>query len=333
MKLTLKETSTTHRVLLYGGPKVGKTELAAKLSEHYKLLWFDLENGYATMLKLPDAWKERIDIISLPDSRVYPIAIETMMKVVKGTECIICDAHGKVSCALCKKDSLPVTRVCLNETQSDTIVVIDSLTQFTNSGIAHITKTQPDDYKLQQDDWGALRVLMDKFLSQIQVARYNVVCITHEEEVLMEDGKKKLVPVCGSSNSSRNTAKYFDHVVYCEVKNKKHAFGSGTGYGMNMVTGSRTDVLLEKADEKNPASLLSIFTSWKDEGFEEKLEAKIIPIAIPIESTERELAKALIVSNKLEAKLIENIALTPGQIALANLKKRQEAEKERNKIL
>ena len=36
-----------------------------------------------------------------------------------------------------------------------------------------------------------------------------------------EDGRKKIVPVCGSSKSSRNTAKYFDEVVYCEVKNKK----------------------------------------------------------------------------------------------------------------
>jgi hypothetical protein len=298
MKLTQKETIATHRVLIYGAPKTGKTELAAKLSEHYNLLWFDLENGYTTLLKLPQAWKERIDIISIPDSRVYPIAIETMMKVVRGTPTNICHEHAKVDCAICKKAALGkdmndfFTTVELNATKSDTIVVIDSLTQFTNSGIAHITKQQPDDYKLQLDDWGALRVLMDKFLSQIQVARYNVVCITHEEEVGMEDGKKKIVPVCGSSNSSRNTAKYFDHVVYAEVKNKKHTFGSSTGYGMNMVTGSRTDVALETTEKDKVPTLLDIFTSWK--GLEEEDKPAVV----------METHK------------------TPGQIALENMRKK-----------
>lgn len=297
MKLTQKETIATHRVLIYGAPKTGKTELAAKLAEHYNLLWFDLENGYTTLLKLPQAWKERIDIVSIPDSRVFPIAIETMMKVVKGTPVNICHLHGKVDCALCKKEALGkdasefFTTVELNAIKSDTIVVVDSLTQFTNSGIAHITKAQPDDYKLQLDDWGNLRVLMDKFLSQIQVARYNVVCITHEEEVGMEDGKKKIVPVCGSANSSRNTAKYFDHVVYAEVKNKKHNFGSSTGYGMNTMTGSRTDVALEATDKDKVPTLLDIFTSWKGED--------VVAKEIPME-----------------------VHKTPGQIALENLRKK-----------
>lgn len=301
MKLLKKETIATHRVLIYGGPKTGKTELASKLAEKFNLIWFDLENGYTTLLKLPEEWKERIELISIPDSRVFPIAIETMMKVVKGTPVNICHAHGKVDCAICKKEALGkdmeefFTTVELNATKPDTIVVIDSLTQFTNSGIAHITKAQPDDYKLQLDDWGALRVLMDKFLSQIQVARYNVVCITHEEEVAMEDGKKKIVPVCGSSNSSRNTAKYFDHVIYAEVKNKKHNFGSSTGFGMNMVTGSRTDVALENSEKANKApSLLDIFAPSKDN------VNGVVQNGVPVPN---------------------GMAKTPGQIAMENLRK------------
>lgn len=258
MKLTDKVASATHRVLIYGAPKAGKTQLASALSAKYKLIWFDLENGYATLLKLPKAQQENIELISIPDSKAFPIAIETMLKAITGNKVSICEAHGKVSCPLCKKDSLPESVVCLSEVGNDTIVVIDSLTQLTNSAIAFITKNQPDDYKMDFSDWGNLKAVVEKFLSQVQVAKYNVICISHEEEVEMEDGRKKIVPVCGSSKSSRNTAKYFDHVVYCDVKNRKHAASSSTTFANNILTGSRTDAVLESS--ANP-SLFDIFTS------------------------------------------------------------------------
>ena len=74
----------------------------------------------------------------------------------------------------------------------------------------------------------------------------------------MEDGRKKIVPVCGSSKSSRNTAKYFDHVVYCEVKNRKHIAASSTAFSNTIVTGSRTDFEMEKMES---LSLISLFES------------------------------------------------------------------------
>ena len=257
MKLSNKLPSATHRVLIFGAPKSGKTQLAATLASQYNLLWFDLENGYGTLLKLPQEQQEKVELVSIPDSKTFPIAIETMLKVVAGTKVEICEAHGKVACPLCKKDSLPTTTVELSTLGNDTVVVIDSLSQLSNSAIAFITKGQPDDYKMDFSDWGNLRTLVEKFLSQIQQARYNVVCISHEEEVEMEDGRKKIVPVCGSSKSSRNTAKYFDHVLYCELKNKKHITASSTTYANNILTGSRTDVFME--GDANP-TLLSIFS-------------------------------------------------------------------------
>lgn len=258
MRLTEKKVSTTHRVCVFGGPKSGKTELVGALSSQYNLLWFDLENGYATLLKLPKDQQERINIISIPDTKVFPIAIETMLKVISGLPVEICEQHGKVSCQLCKKDSLPTARVCLNELDESHIVVIDSMTQLANSAMNHITKSQPELYKVEWDDYRNQGQLMDKFLSQIQQAKFNVVCITHEAEVEMEDGRKKLVPVAGTTNFSRNTAKYFDDVVYCEVKNRKHAFASSTCYAGNILTGSRTGMEIEK--DAVP-SLLSIFSS------------------------------------------------------------------------
>lgn len=257
MKLTDKVLSKTHRVLVYGEPKSGKTELAARLSEKYKLIFIDLENGYETLLKIPKEWQERIEILSIPDTKVFPIAIETMLKIVTGNKVEVCDTHGKVACALCRKDnSGTFTTVELNALQDDTIVVVDSLTQLSNSAMNHLTKTQDDTYKPDWTDYRNQGQLLDKFLSQVQQAKYNIVCITHVVETELEDGRKKLVPVCGTTAFSRNTAKYFDHVVYCEVKNKKHNFASSTTYANNILTGSRTDIALEGTDKPN---LLTIF--------------------------------------------------------------------------
>jgi len=255
-KLSSIAKSPTHRVLIFGAPKSGKTQLVGTLAARYNLLWFDLENGIGTLLKLPASLQDKVDVISLADTKDYPIAVETMLKVISGNAVEICDKHGKVSCPLCKRDALPSTRVCLNELATDTVLVVDSLTQFTNSAIAHITKGKPEDYKMDFTDWGNLKAVVEKFLSSVQQAKYNVVCISHEEEVAMEDGRNKLVPVCGSSKSSRNTAKYFDHVLYCEVKNKKHVVGSSTGYSNTILTGSRTDAVF---DDSN--SLLELFAS------------------------------------------------------------------------
>lgn len=259
MKLSHKTASKSHRVLLFGPPKSGKTQLAGELSRAFNLIWVDLENGVDTLLKLPRECQERIEVISLPDTRSFPVAIETCLKMIKGGRGKICEQHGKWNCLTCAKDPVatPSVELCLSELPLDTIVVFDSLTQLTNSAIAHITKAQPEDYKLEYDDWANLGKLMDVFLSHVQQAGFHVVCISHETEVKMEDGKDKLVPTAGTRNFSRNTAKYFDEVVYCEVKNKKHAVGSSTTYSGNILTGSRSGTSLESATS---ASLVPIFT-------------------------------------------------------------------------
>jgi hypothetical protein len=256
MKLSQVAPKTTQRVIVYGGPKVGKTELVGNLALHYNLIWFDIEKGYVTLTKLPKEAQERIELISIPDTRDYPIAIETLLKVFRGDKVEICEEHGKASCQLCKKDNKATTTVELNSLDNNTIVVVDSLTQVAVSAIANITKGKPDDYKYDWEDYRKQGTLMDKLLTNMQQSGYNLCVITHEVEVEMEDGKKKIVPAAGTSNFSRNTAKYFDHVIYAQVQNKKHAFGSATTFGMSLVTGSRTDVAIEK--EAVP-TLLDIF--------------------------------------------------------------------------
>ena len=248
MKLSNAPRGARQSVLVYGPPKSGKTQLVSQLSKTHNLIWFDLENGHATLFKLPPEQQERIELINLMDTRSFPIAIETCLKVIKGGPLKICEGHGKVDCAICKKANQTFVSVHLNELGPDSIVVFDSLTQLTNSAIAHITKAKPEDYKLEYDDWGNLGKLMDIFLSHVQQAKFTVVCLSHETEVEMEDGKLKLVPTSGTRNFSRNTAKYFGHVCYANMSVGKHVFKSTTTAANNVVMGSRTDVALEKMD-------------------------------------------------------------------------------------
>ena len=256
MKLTQRKRNKSHRVLLFGPPKSGKTRLAGGLAEKYNLLVFDLENGSDTLLSLPLEMQERVELISIPDTRSFPIAIETCLKAIKGGPGTICELHGKWNCVQCQKAGLPSIPIELNKLPLDTIVVFDSITQLTNSAIAHITKDKPDGYKMDYNDWAALGELMDTFLSHVQQAPFNVVCITHETETEMEDGKVKLVPTAGTRAFSRNTPKYFDEVYYCEVKNKKHVVGSSTLYSGNILTGSRSGLVLETGE----ASLIPVFS-------------------------------------------------------------------------
>lgn len=278
MKLTEKKVSLTHRVCVYGPPSIGKTKLVGALSEFKKLLWFDLDNGFKTLLQFPVEWQERIEIISLPDTKTFPIAIETCLKVIKGGKGKICEQHGKWNCPACISKGLPSVEVCLAELPDDTVVVFDSLTQLTSSAIAHITKGKDDDYKMQTDDWGSLAKLMEVFLSHVQNAPYNIVCISHElDKEKDEKAPERLVPVAGSRNSSKNTARFFDEVIRGEVSNKKHRFYSSTTSALNFVASSRTGFRIEDLPEP---SLVPLFCPDK------------MPPAAPLKEVVTETAKA-----------------------------------------
>lgn len=274
-------------ICVFGGPSSGKTTLVAELSNYFDLLWFDIDNGWSVMKSLPPANQARIDLIHLPDSATYPIAAETWPKLIRGTLTKICVGHGKVNCPICTKDGGTMELVELNAIPRGTVVVFDSLTQFGISTISHITKNQPDDYKLQLDDWGKLKVAVEKFLSQIQAAPFAVVCITHEEVVECEDGRERLVPVCGSSKSSRNTAKYFSDIIYCQVKNMKHMFTSKTTASSNVLTGSRAGI--DIATMATP-SLLPFFEAYAPASQVQSPSAQgsIVPI-IPTPASEKEM--------------------------------------------
>jgi len=260
MKLSQLTKSIYHHVIVFGPSKAGKTKLVGDLSRAgFHLNWFDLENGIETLLQLPIDCQERINVFKIPDTKDFPVAGDTLTHVLKGNKTRICLNHGKVGCALCLKSSPGgFQEIHLPAQRPDEIFVIDSGTQWSNSVMSHIGRSFDDTWKPEWDHYRTQGAILDRGLSFIQNGGFNCVLITHEMEIDMEDGKKKLVPVMGSSNFSRNTAKYFGDVVYCEVKNRKHCAGSSTIYAPNILTGSRLGITIENDPY---ATLVRIFTN------------------------------------------------------------------------
>lgn len=264
MKLTTYQESLARKILVYGAPKTGKTEFVAALAEEKKLWWFDNEDGIKTVVHSPriqKPWLERIEYFKLADTQTYPIAIETLLKVIKGGEQRICHTHGQVLCAKCKA-ATPDAFSSINTSTftNEDVLVIDSVSQLSASVMNYIQRDvilkDNFDKKPEWDDYFKQGRILDRVFSILQQAPFNVVCISHENLVEMEDGKKKLVPIGGTSQFSKTFAKYFDDVVYAEIVNKRHKFASSTTYSGSIVLGSRTGKELEKSE--NP-KLLELF--------------------------------------------------------------------------
>lgn len=263
MKLLDFKQSASRKILVYGAPKTGKTELVAGLAAEYKLWWFDLEDGIKSVLHSPrfkKEWFDNIEYFHLPDTQIFPVAIETMLKVIKGGPFVVCELHGIANCGICKSKTLGGTAINLAEFTNKDILVIDSVTQLSSSAMNYIQKALIAKDQFEQkpdwDDYFKQGRILDRVFSIMQQSPFNVVCISHENLVEMEDGKKKLVPIAGTSQFSKTFAKYFDDVVYTDIVNKKHKAASSTTYSGSIVLGSRTGKKLE--DMETP-SLLELF--------------------------------------------------------------------------
>lgn len=257
MKLDDLAAREPQHVMVFGDSKSGKSTLVSELAEAgFNLIWLSLDNGHRVLYKLSPEARKRIEIIVFPDTRDFPVAADVCSKLLKGDKVLLCHMHGLNNCSVCKRNELPSTEYCFKDLPLDTIVVLDHATQLTDSCIANITKGKPVDYKLQIDDWGSLRFNMLSMMGHVQHAPFNIICLAQAMESEMEDGKHKIVPYVGSREFGKSVGSYFDHIVYTEVVNRKHKAGSSTSYSASILTGSRSDVVIEKSEK---VSLLPIF--------------------------------------------------------------------------
>lgn len=267
MNLNDFNQSTRTKVMVYGPPKSGKTALVGKLAaDGFALHFFDLEGGIKTLLNpaiLAPEFRKNINVITIPDHSMYPVAIDTIRDVFRGGLKKICQAHGKINCPICAKEGKPITEIDLAKLGDNDIVVIDSLSQLSKSAMNRATlkeRIKPDgeSYKPTYGDYAQQGNLLENILSLIQVIDLNVIVISHELESESLEGREKIVPVAGTRNQSLTVAKYFDSVIYCTVLNKQHrAFGSST-YSPTIVTGSRLPIDIDNGKE-GAVSLLPLF--------------------------------------------------------------------------
>lgn len=243
-------------VMVYGPPKSGKTELVGQLAASHKLIWLDCEKGGKTLAKLPPELKKNIDYYRIYDTPDAPNAVDTCLRLVTGMAVTFCEEHGKVACGTCSSNKLAKWHTLeLNKLDpSEYIVVFDSATQITSSAAAKTVKqfNLKPEAKFEFDHWAYQGALLRKFFEYIQNAKFNVVVISHESALKLEDGTDKIVPSAGTENFSRGVAKYFGHIIYCDVVNARHRQAAHTTAYNKILTGSRTDLVISKdATDRN----------------------------------------------------------------------------------
>lgn len=270
MKHTEVYQKRAQHLCIFGDPKSGKSELAASCALFFKrVIWISMDNGHGVVFKLPEELLQKFEFVILPDTKEFPVAINTCLKLVEGRDTHICNAHGQVNCMPCRKDKdASYTDINLSNEPLTTCVVFDHGSQLSDSAMNFVMKGRPLEEKPEWTHYAYQGALLNKVLMNIQQAPYNTIVITHTCETEMEDGTKRLVPLCGTLNFSRNMGKFFDHIIYCRVGNKKHAFGSATTYIASVLTGSREDIVLESQNNKDGSvrpTLLPFFDGKMDE--------------------------------------------------------------------
>src|ERR1044071_6816025 len=210
-----------HSILIYGRPKMGKTQLvgtAAKIPEIRRIFWFDGENGAETLLHmgLTEEEMDKIVLFKVRDTRDEPIFIETALKAFtekRGVD--ICDMHGRVGCVACAKEKLPTTFFKMTDCTHNDLVVTDSGSQLGDSAMAALCLGRDSMFKPGWDEYGIQGKWLGDILTVVQQATFtNFLFITHEICIETDEKKDEFFPLMGTKNFSMKCGKYLGTVVY-----------------------------------------------------------------------------------------------------------------------
>lgn len=247
-------------ILIYGAPKSGKTALAAELANNgFNLKVLDLERGSETfgLVVKPENF-DRVEVFNIEDHPSKATAIKTVSQIMHGTGAVtFCEMHGIIACPDCKKAEQEFATLDVREFQPNDVLVVDSLTQLSNSAMIHSlgARSPLAVKKPEWDNYSAQGQLLDFVLAKAQAAQYHTIFISHEADLEQEDGSSKLAPVGGTRNYSRNIGRFFDHIVYCQVKNKGHSTISLGTANAKVIAGNRLNIDIAACPE-GLASLL-----------------------------------------------------------------------------
>lgn len=257
MKLTDYKPNAARKILVYGAPKTGKTELVGGLAvAGFKLWWFDLEDGIKTLLRAESKaakYLDNIELFRIPDSVDFPIAQETIYKVIRNGAVTVCWRCGRVNCLTCKK-AYPDDFSAIDTTKftNKDILVIDPVSQLADSIQNFVLRDQisknPETAKPGWDEYYKNGFLMERIFSYLKQTNYHVIAISHADLVTMDDKKKTLVPIGGTGNFNKTFAKNFDDVIYTEILNGKYRAYSDATQTSSAVIGSRAGKKLLEGD-------------------------------------------------------------------------------------
>lgn len=285
------------RVMIYGPPKAGKTKLLADLvNAGYEVILFDLDNGWQVLLNwVKPEFFDKVTIIQIPDTQKDPVGIVTVGKFFEApvtTPIHICEKHGKAGCVVCKVGVDKITTLQKDKFGPKTVVAIDSVSQLTASAVAFAAKgilanLFTNHQKIEWDHYNHEGMLLSAVMSQVQHAKFHVICISHDLMVKFPDGSEKLVPQLGTKNFSINAGKFFDHVIRLEVASGGHRAISSTTYSPKMYTGTRSGLSMEKG-----ATLLELLEGKGTVGVENRETPEQFATSEKERKTAEEQAKA-----------------------------------------
>lgn len=252
--LAAKKFDNPQRVLIYGDSGAGKTTLALQLAKKYKVHLFDLDAGHqVAFTSLDPQYWSNIELYEVEDTPDNARAAKLMDKAIRpATITKFCVEHGEVGCPKCKGKPEHVFNT--NMLTPNDVIIIDTFTTHSKSASnfsvgSAIMGGDMSYFKLEFTHHDKQGMILSNFLQRMKTLPCHVVVITHAAKLENLNGTTQISPIGGTKNFAATARRDFDHIVYCYIKNNKHAFTSSTTHNAGIVAKSRSNVDVKETDD------------------------------------------------------------------------------------